>query len=287
MGERTRIDVFGIHYDLDESCVTTNHLSFTGHVAEVKLSQTASLEDVRKIREYLEAIDRINPEWKGGLNKINFYVAFVADQTSQEVLNECRVSGIGVLKIQTNNQGGIKITEDLQPVEVALDGGISHNSQKSPGIFEKAMLDKGVFKEVLKVHPSRLFDDLIRPRQERYKENIALEHALDYIKMPEGKEALQYVYSQIRSAYPTLGTRAPGRYPQNTVLFYNRDENNVILKLEAHRRNFKIYMRDTVQYRVTTKDDIVIFEQGSGYSYNGNLQRLLNSDILPRLKTQQ
>jgi len=114
----------------------------------------------------------------------------------------------------------------------------------------------------------------------------ALEHVFDYIKESEGKEALQYVYSQIRSAYPTLGARAASRYPQTTILFYDRDETDVILQLEALQEYFKIHMRDTARYRVITKDDIVVFEQGSGYPYSGNVQRLLDADILPWLKTQ-
>jgi hypothetical protein len=114
----------------------------------------------------------------------------------------------------------------------------------------------------------------------------ALEHVFEYIKTPEGKEALKYFYSQIRSAYPTLRARAPGRYPQTTVMFYYSDENDVILKIEVQQKNFKVYMRDTVQYRVTTKDDITIFAPGSGYPYSGNIQRLLDADIFPWLKTQ-
>ena len=114
----------------------------------------------------------------------------------------------------------------------------------------------------------------------------ALEHVFEYIKTPEGKEALKYFYSQTRSAYPTLRARAPGRYPQTEVLFYYSDGNDVILKIEVQQKNFKVYMRDTVQYRVTTKDDIIIFAPGSGYPYSGNIQRLLDADIFPWLKTQ-
>lgn len=69
----------------------------------------------------------------------------------------------------------------------------------------------------------------------------ALEHVFEYIKTPEGKEALKYFYSQIRSAYPTLRARAPGRYPQTTVMFYYSDENDVILKIEVQQKNFKVY----------------------------------------------
>jgi len=114
----------------------------------------------------------------------------------------------------------------------------------------------------------------------------ALEHVFDYMTTSEGKEALQHVYSQIRSAYPNLRARAAGRYPQTTILLYDRGENDVILQLEALQEYFKIYMRDTVRYRVTTKDDIMVFEQGSGYPYSGKIQRLLDADILPWLKTQ-
>jgi len=280
------VDVYGMHYDLDESCATTNYLSFTGHVVEVKHSQTAAMKDVQKNRTSLDEISQISPKWQGGLNKINFYVAFVAERVSQTMLNECQTSGIGILRLQPDSQGRITVTEELPPVEVGIRSGMPHASQNSVGTFENAMLQKNAFRAVLKVRPEKIFNDLIRPKQKQYNGNQALGHVSDYIRTSKGREALKYVYSQIRSAYPTLGARAPGRYPQTTILFYNRDENDVILKLEAQRKNFKIHMRDTVQYRVTTRDDIAPSKQESGDSYNTNLQQLLDSEILPWINTQ-
>lgn len=270
----------------DESCATSNYLSFTGHVVEVKHSQTAAMKDVQKNRAFLDEIRQISPKWQGGLNKINFYVAFVADQISQEMLSECQTNGIGILRLQPDSQGRIAVTEELLPVEVVIQSGIPRASQRSAGTFENAMLHKSVFRAVLKVSPDKIFNDLIRPKQDQYLAEIALEHVPDYMKTPEGRKAFRYVYSQIRSAYPTLGARAPGRYPQTPVLFYNRDENDVILKLDAQRKEFKIYLGNALQCRVTTEDDILEFKQENGEPYGGNLPALLDTEILPWLSSQ-
>jgi len=282
----TMVDVCGMHYDLDESCATSNYLSFTGHVVEVKHSQTAAMKDVQKNRASLDEISQISLKWQGGLNRINFYVAFVADHVSQEMLSECRTSGIGILRLQPDSQGRIAVTEELPPVEAVIRNGIPHASQKSVGTFENAILRENVFRVVLKVSPEKIFDDLIRPKQKQYSGNKALEHAFDYMRTSKGKEALKYVYSKIRSSYPTLGARASGRYPQASVLFYNRNENDVILQLEVQQKNFKIYMGDSARYRVTTKDDILEYKQENGGPYGGSLPALLDSEILPWLSSQ-
>jgi hypothetical protein len=283
----TRVDVYGMHYDLDESCATTNHLSFTGHVVEVKLSQTAALQDVQKIRTHLDDINWMTREWKGGLNKINFYVAFVADQVSQEMLNQCKASGIGILRLQANDQEDVTIAEELPPVEVVIQGGIPHASQKSIGRFTDAMLDKEVFKAVMKVRPERIFEDLIRPKQDQYREKIAADHVFARIKTPEGRDALGYFRDRVQQAFPRLRMIPRGKpsYEDN-ISFYRPDDVDPILKLEAFSGGFTVYMEKTPRFQVTTKDDIMEFKQGIGEPYSGNLQQLLDSEILPWLDSQ-
>ena len=70
--------------------------------------------------------------------------------------------GIGILRLQVIDQKTVHVYEVLKPKEIILCG-MSHSSQRSPGVFENSMKEINYLKQMFQ-RPSKLYDDFIRPQ---------------------------------------------------------------------------------------------------------------------------
>jgi hypothetical protein len=265
-----RPDILAIKYEIitDRVCPV---IHFHGYVVEVKGDEKGLNELIGKIIRTKRSV-KTSEEWMFGLHTVRFYIAYPTEQVSSEIFEICEEEGIGILRLQVIDETTTNVYEVLQPKELLLNG-ISHSSQRSPGVFEDSMNNVSYLRQMFQ-RPSKLYDDFIRPKIEECNELLKLNQDLGRITNKNAKEALNFLLNKIASTYPQLKL-APG-----VRFVYN---NQTVLKINIGTVNFNIEF-EASKYRVSSKDEIIEFKEQEGKRYEGNLENLAASVIIPHIK---
>ncbi|WP_461865791.1 hypothetical protein [Thermococcus sp.] len=163
-----RPDVFAIRYEIITDR-TYPVIHFHGYIVEVKCDGKGLNELLGKIMR-VKRRARTSKEWMSGLHTVRFYIAYPTEQVSSEVFEICEEEGIGILRLQVIDETTVNVYEVLRPREIALNG-MSHNSQRSPGVFEDSINRIGYLRQMFQ-RPSKLYDDFIRPKIKEYKQKL-------------------------------------------------------------------------------------------------------------------
>ncbi|MHA1665517.1 MAG: hypothetical protein ACTSVW_06750 [Candidatus Njordarchaeales archaeon] len=266
-----RPDVFAIRYEIITDR-TYPVIHFHGYVVEVKGDEKGLNELIGKIIRTKRRV-KTSEEWMFGLHTVRFYIAYPTDQVSSEIFEICEEEGIGILRLQVIDESTINVYEVLEPKEVSLNG-ISHSSQRSPGVFEDSMNSISYLRQMFQ-RPSRLYNDFIRPKIEEYKGSLRLNQDLSRITNRYAKESLDFLLEKILSKYPQLKL-----LPGIQVLY----DDQTVLKITTTTAYFYVEL-ETSKYRVISKDEIIEFKEHEGKRYKGNLEMLIASVIMPYIKT--
>ncbi|MCL0063812.1 hypothetical protein M1N83_01195 [Dehalococcoidia bacterium] len=271
-----RPDILAIRYELVENVYPK--IQFHGYVVEVKPDENALNELIGKIMRVKKRI-KTSIEWMAGLHTVRLYIGYATEQVSHEIFEICEENDIGILRLQVINENVINVYEVLEPKEIALNG-MSHSSQRSPGIFEHCMNEIGYLRQMFQ-RPENLYDYYIRPKIEEYKAQIELRQALDYPKDKLSREARDFLIENIQSEFPQLEMTAAG----STILFTPRGggREEAVFSIEHATKYFYISFEQQ-RYRVCSQNQIIEFKN-SGKEYEGNLKNLIASIIIPRIKT--
>ncbi len=279
------VDVFGLKYTFYDGNTSRNSFTFSGYAVEMKISPSDVVKDIDKITtEYLPKIPEITPErLRNCLHTINFYIAFIGSITPPDILTRCRNAGVGILRIYESGNDELLVTEDLEPKEQILTG-ISNAEQTSSGIFEEAIRDTRYVNAVIE-NPCKLFDECLRPKLTQYRKQRALERAYNYCTAEEGKEALDCIFSEVITNNPAFIAEGGGKQDQeDRIAIISRKEGEQVLQIEMKRNYFYIGTMNGKRFRVTSKNQIFDFSEGSGRPYSGDLQKLIETEIKPKVK---
>lgn len=285
LSERSRVDVFGLKYTFYDGNSSYNSFKFHGYAVEVKHTPSDAASDIDKIIHiYLPKMRRATSKRMiSGLHTINYYVAFNGDSTPQDLLAQCRNVGVGILRLHKNDEYQIDIIEELAPEEHSLPA-ISNRDQQSPGIFEQALRETTCINRVIE-NPGKLFEECLRPKLIEVARQRALEHAFGYCSAKAGREALDYLFTQVIMNNPEVIAEGRGkRDREDMITIISRNNGEQVLQMEMKLNYFYIDTMDGKRYRVVSKNEVLVFSGESGVSYTIDLPQLIETEIEPRLK---
>ena len=241
-----------------------------GYFVEVKGNENGLNELVGKVMRIITKV-KTSEEFMGGIHTIKFYIAYPTEQVSKDIFNICEHNGIGILRLQITDENKIEIYEVLKPKEMILNG-MPNSCQKSPGTFEDAINQINYMKQMFQ-RPSKLYNDFIRLSIEEYNEKIKLNNQLNRLFNKHSKEALNFLIEKIKYEFPQLEL-VPG------IKFVYKDK--MIIALNVGTQNFNIKFGNT-SYRINSKNDIIEFTNGTGKKYEGDLESLIKTKIIPSI----
>jgi len=265
-----RPDILAIRYEiLTDRTYPVIH--FHGYVVEIKGDEKGLNELIGKIIR-IKRQAKTSEEWMCGLHTVRFYIAYPTEQVSSDIFEICENDGIGILRLQVINENIVNIYEVLEAKEITLNG-MSHNSQRSPGVFEDSINSINYLKQMFQ-RPAKLYEDFIRPKIDEYKDHIKLNTWLNTLTNRYAKEALDFLIEQILSEYPQLELKHHDGFVCN---------GRVILKINIGTSNFNIELAD-LKYRIHAIDYIIEFKDKEGNKYDGDLKKLIKDIVIPYIR---
>lgn len=273
------IDVFGLRYNFHDENTSFDYFTFHGYAVKIALDeQSASYKAHNIIDNYLLYIPDGPPELKGGLHNIKFYIAIPGNTVSAALTEICKHEGIGILKIQyLSATDSISVEEELKPSEISLHH-ISNTDQQSVGTFITNLNNYKVFNLIIK-DIEVLFDDCLRPKLERYRQEMLLNITLDYLTSRDAKEAQIYILQKIKDDNSNIFFK--GSESQTRISIYNELKNMAVMYMDQKRNNFNIETLHGKIIRIKSKSEIEIFSNSTNGRYQGEIEQLYEEEIRP------
>jgi hypothetical protein len=267
-------DVFSIRYEIIDNVYPAIH--FHGYLVEVKKSEKGLDNLIGKVIRTKSRVE-ISEEWMWGLHTVRLYIAYPTEQVSRDVFEICEKEGIGILRLQVNDE--VNIYEVLESKEIMLNG-MAHSRQRSIGTFIDGMNEISYLRQMFQ-QPWKLYDDFIRPKIERYRKEIEIRQDMGYPTNEESRKSRDCLIERIKSEFSKLELDGRGR----DIWLKHSETDRCIFSIEQTTEYFYVLYENHRRYRICSNREIIEFRNGEGKRYEGDLENLITLEIIPYIKT--